>query len=476
VGRPVTSGAVASPPGSAPVEPRVPCTACGKPILDGARKCRHCKQWQAARGSQRLRRAAIIVTSAVATVVSVIATSGKSTVGEAPPLTPLPGESADASASGEPAPASVGADRRARPLPPPPPAARRAWKAKDIVLGDIHPLDVAFAADGESIFVSGDDASLREIEVPSGETVHKASTPAQGDRIRLLFGRYVALLRQSAEVGVIPVMDTTKWDRDPISLPVGPGPGDVVELPDGSIVASTTHGRRVRRFGLPSGRLLGDVTLPQATGHLFLVRAEGRPYVAALGALTQSGRPAGAWIDLFDPAETPFGATRRSIAVGREPRRGAVTEDGSAIFFADRLSHTAHLLDVARQTTEREVRVGQDPQQAFLLRADRWGVTIDSASRTATVVDLDTWQTTALALAGVPRSGVATADRTTIFVALGGTEWPPRGRGLAIIADEPPRVVATLPTGEGAHAVAVSPDGRRAVVANFRAKSLTLVE
>lgn len=469
--------AVSSPSSaSAVTEPRVPCTQCGQPIVDGARKCRHCKQWQVTRGSQRLQRAAIIVTSAVATVISVIATSGKSTVGEAPPLTPLPGEVATASSSADPSPAAMGSDRR-KPAPPaPPPAARRTWKAREIRLGDIHPLDVAFAADGDSIFVSGDDATLREIQVPSGETVHRASTPAQGDRIRLLFGRYVAMVRESPDVGVIPVMDTTKWDRDPVLLPVGPGPGDVVELPDGSVVASTTHGRRVRRFGLPSGRLLGDVTLPQATGQLFLVRAEGRPYVAALGALTQSGRPAGAWIDLFDPAETPFGATRRSIAVGREPRRGAVTEDGGSIFFADRLSHTAQLLDVARQTTAREVRVGQEPQQAFLLRGDRWGLTVDSASRTATVVDLDTWQTTALALAGVPRAGVASSDRSTVFVALGGTEWPPRGRGLAIVADEPPRVVATLPTGEGAHAVAVSQDGRRAVVANFWEKSLTLVE
>jgi hypothetical protein len=458
------------------VEQRVPCTACGQPILDGARKCRHCKQWQATRGSQRLRRAAIIVTSAVATVVSVIATSGKSTVGEAPPLTPLPGEAAAATGSSEPSPAAMGSDRARPKPPPPPPAGKRAWKATEIKLGDIHPLDVEFAPSGESVFVSGDDATLREVKVPSGEVIHKASTPAQGDRIRLLFGRWVAMVRQSPDVGVIPVMDVTKWDRDPVLLPVGPGPGDVVELPDGTVVASTTHGRRVRRFGLPSGRLLGDITLPQASGHLFLVRAEGRPYVAALGALTQSGRPAGAWLDLFDPTETPFGATRRSIAVGRDPRRGAVTEDGTSIFFADRLSNTAQLLDVGRQTTGREVRVGQEPEQAFLLRGDRWGMTIDSGSKTATLVDLQSSQTTSLALAGVPRAGVASVDRSTVFVALGGVEWPPRGKGVAIIGDDPPRVVATLPTGEGAHALAVTQDGRRAVVANFWSRSITVLE
>ncbi len=457
------------------MERRVPCTACAQPIIEGARKCRHCKAWQAPKTNTRLQRAAIIVASAVATVFSVIVTSRESAVGDAPPLSPMPGDSAIPAGSAEPSPASVGEGGRPPKKPDPPPAGR-IWKATELRLGDIHPLDLAFAANGESLFVSGDDATLREYKMPSGEMIHKATTPAQGDRIRLLFGRYVALIRHSPEVGVIPVMDTTKWDRDPISLAVGAGPGDVVELPDGTVVTSTTHGRRVSRFGLPSGRLLGDITLPQATGQLFLVRAEGRPYVAALGALTQWGRPSGAWIDLFDPTEAPFGSTRRSIAVGRDPRRGAVTLDGSSVFFPDHVSNAAQILDVGSQTKVREVRVGQDPEAAFLVRGDRWGITIDSGSRTATLVDLETFQTQALPLPGVPRAGVTSPDRSTLFIALGGTEWPPKGKGVVIVSDDPPRVVAHLPTGDGAHALAVSSDGRRAAVANYVAKSITILE
>lgn len=459
------------------MERRVPCTGCGKPILEGARKCRHCKAWQVSKGNIRLRRAAIIVASAVATVFSVIVTSRESPVGEAPPLSPMPGDSTASAGSAEPSPASVGESARSSRKPEAaPPSAGRVWKATELKLGDIHPLDLAFAANGESLFVSGDDATLREYKMPGGEMIHKASTPAQGDRIRLLFGRYVALIRQSPEVTMIPVMDTTKWDRDPIPLGVGAGPGDVVELPDGSVVTSTTHGRRVSRFGLPSGRLLGDITLPQATGQLFLVRAEGRPYVAALGALTQWGRPSGAWVDLFDPTETPFGATRRSIAVGRDPRRGAVTLDGASVFFPDHVSNAVQILDVGRQTKVREVRVGQDPEAAFLVRGDKWGVTIDSGSRTATIVDMATFQTQTLPLPGVPRAGVTSPDRTTLFIALGGSEWPPRGKGVVIVGDDPPRVLAHLPTAEGAHALAVSADGRRAAIANFAGKSITLIE
>jgi hypothetical protein len=458
------------------MERRVPCTACAQPIIEGARKCRHCKAWQVQKTNTRLQRAAIIVLSAVATVFSVIVTSRESAVGEAPPLSPMPGDSAIPAGSAEPSPASVGEPKSSARKPELQSPAGRTWKATELRLGDIHPLDLAFSANGESLFVSGDDATLREYKMPTGEIVHKATTPAQGDRIRLLFGRYVALIRQSPDVTVMPVMDTTKWDRDPILLAVGAGPGDVVELPDGTVVTSTTHGRRVSRFGLPSGRLLGDITLPQATGQLFLVRAEGRPYVAALGALTQWGRPSGAWIDLFDPTEAPFGSTRRSIAVGRDPRRGAVTLDGTSVFFPDHVSNVAQILDVGSQTKVREVRVGQDPVAAFLVRGDRWGVTIDSGARTATVVDMTSFQTQSLPLPGVPRAGVTSPDRSTLLIALGGTETPARGKGVVIVGDDPPRVLAHLPTGEGAHALAVSSDGRRAAVANFAAKSLTILE
>ena len=137
-------------------------------------------------------------------------------------------------------------------------------------------------------------------------------------------------------------MDTTTWDRDPILLDVGQSPGDIIEMPDGrTVVAASIEGKRVSRFDLVTGTRLADITLPHATGQLFLVRAEKRPYVAAMGALKHAGQPAGAWVDLFDPSEGPFGATRRSIAVGREPRFGAVTADGGALFFPDRVSNTA---------------------------------------------------------------------------------------------------------------------------------------
>ncbi len=461
-------------------EPRVPCLSCKAPIALGARKCRACKAWQVdapapSRAPEpRFPRAALIVTSAVGAVMAVLVTSREDPVGEAPPLTALAADSAAAAAA--PAPGSIGPETEPEPAAPPPDPNRR-WKVREISVGDAHPLDVVFHPQGTSVFVSADDATVREYKLKTGELIHKASLPAQGDRIRLLFDRYIAVLRRE-DASKIPVMDTTTWDKDPVLLDVGRNPGDIIELPDGrSVVTATTEGKRVSRFDLPSGIRLANITLPHATGELFLVRAEGRPYVAAMGALFHGGRPAGAWIDLFDPSEVAFGATRRSISVGREPHAGMVTADGGAILFPDRVSNTATLLKVAGTTDAKQVAVGQSPEAAFLLDDDRWGITVNSVAKSLSAIDLSKMQVEAsIAVDGSPSTGEVAPDRKTLFVALGGRQWPPRGSGVVVVAGDPPKVTATLPTGEGAAAVAVSKDGRRAAVAIYYDRSIAIIE
>ncbi|MFO0549529.1 MAG: hypothetical protein U0271_14145 [Polyangiaceae bacterium] len=457
---------------------RVACASCRQPILEGARKCKHCKAWQPERA--RAPRAAILMIITLTSVFSVIVTSKPSAVGKAPPLTTLAG---DVTSSAEPSPLAVGPEpARTTPKPPPVPAPIRTWKRREIVLGDIHPLDVAFSPSGESFYVTGDDATVREYLVESGDMVHKSSLPVKGDRLVPLFDRYLAVLRLDPKVSRVPVLDVTRWDYDPLQLEVGSGPADVVEMPDGTVVIGSTMGHRVSRFGLPSGNLVSDITLPHSTGQLFLVRSEGRPYLAALGAMTHSGRPAGAWLDLFDPEEDPFGATRRSVSVGRDPRPGGLIGDGSRIFFPDFATNSVTVIDLGDHATTQSVDVGQGPIAGFIMAGDRYGVTLNGSARTASVVDLTSaapgsrLTVSTLMLAGEPRAGRMSQDHTALFVPLGGREEPPRGQGVAIIAGDPPSVVATLPTGEGAMSVAVSKDGARAAVANYFAKSITILE
>ncbi|MBK6515151.1 MAG: hypothetical protein IPM79_19705 [Polyangiaceae bacterium] len=461
-------------------ERRQPCASCKQPILEGARKCKHCKQWQPDRA--RAPRSAVIMAIALTSVFSVIVTTRESPVGEAPPLTTLPG---DGASSAEPSPAAVGPEPppAPAPAPPPPPTEKRTWKAREIKMGDVHPLDLAFSKDGKSLYVSADDATIREYQIETGEMVHKASVPAKGDRIELLFDRYIAVLRRDERASRVPVLDTTRWDYDPVLLEVGAGPGDIRELEDGTVVVATTASQRVSRFLLPSGRQLGDIKLPQSTGQLFYVKSDGHAALAALGGMTHAGRPAGAWVDLFDPAESPFGATRRSVAVGRDPRSGSVTADGSAIFFPDFASNTATLMPVSGSSENmRTTDVGQGPIAGFVMAGDQFGVTLNATARTASVVELGPttpnkqMRVSTLMLSGEPRMGRLSRDGSTLFVSLGGLEEPPRAEGVAIIAGDPPEIVDTLPTGKGAISVAAANDLSRAAVANYFAKSITVLE
>ncbi len=460
---------------------RLPCPLCGKPLIEGARKCPHCRSWLVDQEESQAPKVVLAGMTIVGTIFVVAVGGRTSPVKEAPPLTTMTVESTKSSAAAAaldaPRPASIGPEIEPEPEPPPPADPKKLWRAREIVLGDAHPLDVVFHPKGTSVYVSADDATLREYRLKTGEMIHKASVPAQGDDIRLIFDRYVAVLRHQ-DAGRIPVMDTAAWDHDPVLLDIGRSPGEVIALPDGrTVLAATTDGKRLVRFDLPTGTRLADMTLPHATGQLFLVRAEDRPYVAAMGALSHGGRQAGAWVDLFDPTEEPFGATRRSIFVGREPRLGAISRKGETLFFPDRVSNRAVQLIVAGTTTVRSTAVGASPEQGFFMNDDRHGVTLDSKARTVSVVDLATMKIeTTLMLDGVPSTGAVSSDGRSLFVSLGGTEWPPKGRGVAVITGDPPRVVSTLDTDEGVSAVDVSRDGARAVVASYYGKSIFVIE
>ena len=187
-------------PASSGDEQRFPCPLCQAPILVGARKCPSCRRWLDAKLPSTRRRPWMF-----AALVGLVATAGAlalarrrpSPVGEAPPLTPMTkADNAAAAASGEPSPAAIG--------PTPEPAASESpvgrpgelgWRTRSIRV-DVHPLDAVFSDDGNLVYASGDDAKIRAYEVTTGKLVRVLAVPAQGDRLKLLHGRYLAVIRR----------------------------------------------------------------------------------------------------------------------------------------------------------------------------------------------------------------------------------------------------------------------------------------
>ena len=468
-----------------PGERRMPCPRCGAMILIGAQKCRGCKRWTQIEpdpSGLRVGRALVGVLLVVVGVASVWLGNRESPVGDAPPLSPLPAGSSQALAAlndlaDEPSPAALGPEAPKEKEPTGQVDAVTAnWRTRSFRV-DTHPLDAVFSAGGKSVFVSFADATLREYDLLSGRLKHMTTVPAQGDRLRLLHQRYVAVVPRN-EGAHIPIVDTQAWEKEPMLLWVGQHPADIVGLPDGkTVITASSLGKRLTSYNLVSGRRVGDIRLPHATRKLYLLRDGDRPIVGALGTMRRGGRPVGAWIDMFDPSEAPFGATRRSIAVGRDPRVGAVTADRSSLFFVDKVANSAAVLGVDASTKLHALTVGQAPVAGFLMANDRYGVTLDSAAQTATVVELDKPKRCAtLMLDGAPNGGATSAAGHVLFVSLGGSGWPPRTSGAAIIAGEPPQVVAHVDTSGGASRVAAARDGSAAVVLSFIRKTITVIQ
>ena len=152
-------------------ERRSPCPMCGSLIVEGARKCRSCKKWIGAPpASTFLPRAAFIMATAAASVLAVLISGREDPVGEAPPLTKLVGDTTTA-ASGAvqaPAPGAIGPEPEPEPENAPPDPSK-PWHAREIRIGEVHPLDIAISASGTSVYVSADDATVREYTIKSGD-------------------------------------------------------------------------------------------------------------------------------------------------------------------------------------------------------------------------------------------------------------------------------------------------------------------
>lgn len=457
---------------------RVPCPHCDTMILAGARKCRGCRRWlDPGQRSIRRWRLAGLVSGIVFSLGLALVVSRPSPVGVAPPLTPLPAGADEAVApvaqeGAAPAPEITDVERPLlldddvdTPVP---------WHRTDIKI-DVRPLDVIFSADGASVYVSGDDATVRAYDVATGRLRHMLTVPAQGDRLVLLYDRYVAVVHRG-EASHIPIVDTEHWDREPTLLWVGSKPADIVPLGDGkTVLTASSRGKRLSWWDLETKRRRANIKLPHRTEKLHTFDLDGRVYIGAMGSLRRGGRHTGSWIDLFDPSEIPFAATRRSIAVGREPN-GHVGLDRRHLIVADRAANRVSLYDLQGTTPPRSVRVGSAPMAAYLMRQDRYGVTLDADSNTATIVDAATMKRrTTLMLPDTPRDGALSADRKRLFVIFGGDAWPPRGTGAVILGGDPPQIMQRLETGRGVTRVAAREDGLGAAIIAYRDRLVTVL-
>ena len=502
-----SSGPAESPSGQEPrATSKTTCPRCkASAIRPGATKCPACQAWIAGpprlplRGWQVVAVASLLVAAAAATgmfasagapalswitarapVDSPAATLTPSSPGSAASATPG-SSSVLAAASASPSVGAAdagGAEAGASGAPPAIDPTPVAWSDPQIIRLGAAPVAAVISDDDATVFILGEDATLRAHPVRGGAEVRKLVVPGKGTGLRLLGGRYLAVL--GVPGSMLPIVDTSAWTL--VQLDIG-GPAVDVALigrdrqpepgatkGEGShMVAVSGLGRRVARFALGTWKPEGQVMLSRTITGVMVTRAAGREALAVLTQATRAGE-LGA-IDVFDPAAAPFGGTRLSWAAAVDPRGSSAQLGGDEILIVDR--GASQLLRLPHDEPLRIANVGQQPLGAFRL-LDRYAVTVDAVG-TATVVSLPNLEVRAtLALGAVPSDAVATSDGRALLIALGGG---PRQQGAltAIVTGDPPVVAAKIRTGVGAHSVSVSKSDRAAVVTSYWTKTVAVL-
>ena len=464
------------------------CPACGAAaIRAGALKCPSCRAWIGPRPAKASRPLlAGIVGAALAAAGAAAGGAAVGLAGGGPNAAPAADgagsserarESAAAStpahaaaaASTEPASASAAvpeapSSRAAGGVAAPGAHEPAAWSAARSVRIDAAPLDAVVSDDGATVYVLGEDATVRAHAAGGGPELRKIAIPGKGTSLRWLGADHLAVL--GVPGATLPVLDTAAWTI--AQLDIGGAPTDVALVGNGErLIAATGPGRRVSRFAVAGWKPEGQVLLPRPVVGLMAGQSGGRE---TLAVLTQGLRPGELGsIDVLEPLAAPFGGARVSWSAGVDPRPGRAA-GGEGFLAVDRSS--SQLLHLSSSGLA-VVNVGQQPIGAFAL-AGGYAVTVDGAG-TATIVSLVTHEVKgSIALGAVPTDAAATADGRALLVALGGG---PREHGAttAVITGDPPTLAARIDTGPGSLAVAVGRSDRIAVVTSYWTKAITVL-
>lgn len=206
-------------------------------------------------------------------------------------------------------------------------------------------------------------------------------------------------------------------------VPLGRMPAHVVPSRDGRRAFTTNSGDDAVLVVDLAARRVVDTIRTCAFPHGLRLSPDGRElYVACVNA------SAVAVID----AEHGREVTR--IPVGRAPVQVGFLPDGKRVYVSLRDANAVGVIDTRARRMTRTIPVGHSPIQLM-----------------------------------------ATPDGRLVFVANQGTAASPDST-VSVIATDADSVVATLPSGRGAHGVAVSTDGTRAFVTNTFANSMTVID
>ncbi|MCG3153394.1 MAG: hypothetical protein GEEBNDBF_02707 [bacterium] len=165
-----------------------------------------------------------------------------------------------------------------------------------------------------------------------------------------------------------------------------------------------------------------------------------------------------------------------TIPVGVMPHGARPSPDGKWVAVANMDSRTVSVISTASHKVTTTISVGAKPVQVGFSPDGK--ALFVSLNQTAEVgrIDTATWQVTGKAASGPgPVQVFVAADNSVLAVANQGTNEAP-GTSLKLFSPLDLKLLATIPTGRGAHGVVIDPDSTRAYVTNVYDNTVSVID
>lgn len=242
------------------------------------------------------------------------------------------------------------------------------------------------------------------------------------------------------------------------------GAHNVQVAPDGHTVwAVSGHDNLAIAVNAQDYSLLGAVPVGNAPAHVVVGPDGATAWVSNSGDNT---------VSVIDTATYTIVQT---IPVGGFPHGLRPSADGAWVAVADMQGGTVSLIDTATFQVE-SIEVGAAPVQvAFAPDGGALYVTLNGADAVAKVNLASRTVVGTAAVGDEPVQVYVTPDSRLVLVANQGSADSP-STTLSILDAASMREVAQVETGQGAHGVAVEPEGRYAYVTNLYGNTLTVVD
>jgi YVTN family beta-propeller protein len=160
------------------------------------------------------------------------------------------------------------------------------------------------------------------------------------------------------------------------------------------------------------------------------------------------------------------------IPVGVAPLSIAITADGRTAYVADEGSRSVSAIDLQTHRVVATLEAGSSPEFLKLSPDGRTLWVLSGFGGTVTAIDTATGKISGppLTLAGHPAELVFAPDGETAYVTLFDADQ------VAVLNAQSREVTATIPAGDGASAIAITPDGSTLLVGDFLGQTVTAID